>query len=74
VLKGNAVPLKARSSPEGSRNLRFTNFMTTAKDSVKVVSPMQRPALPPGNDPGTHFYYRLSRSQSHSAIGKILCQ
>jgi len=30
--------------------------------------------LPPGNTPGTHFGYRLSRTQGHSAIGRILCQ
>ena len=27
--------------------------------------------LPPGNAPGTHFCYRLSRPQGHSAIGRI---
>ena len=27
---------------------------------------------PTGNIPGTHFYYRLSRPQGHSAIGKIM--
>jgi len=29
VLKGKAVPLQAWSGPEGSRNLRFPNFITT---------------------------------------------
>ena len=28
--KGKAVPLQAWSSPEGSRKLRFPDFMTTA--------------------------------------------
>jgi len=32
------VPLQAWSGPEGSRNLRFPDFMTTAQDSGKVVS------------------------------------
>ena len=27
---------------------------------------------PPGNIPGTHFCYRLSRPQSHSAAGRIM--
>jgi len=27
---------------------------------------------PPGNTPGTHFCWRLSRPQGHSAIGKIM--
>ena len=53
--KGKAVPLQAWSGPEGSRNLRFPDFMTTAQDGGKVVSLTHRPPLPPGNTPGTHF-------------------
>ena len=53
--KGKAVPLQARSGPEGSRKLRFLDFMTTAQDGGKVVSLRHRPTLPPGNAPGTHF-------------------
>jgi len=30
--------------------------MTTAQDCGKVVSLTHRPALPPGNTPGAHFY------------------
>ena len=36
--KGKAVPLQARSGPEGSRKLRFLDFVTTAQDCSKVVS------------------------------------
>ena len=53
--KGKSVPLQAWSGPEGSRKLRFPNFVTTAQDGGKVVSPTHRPPLPPGNAPGTHF-------------------
>ena len=53
--KGKSVPLQAWSGPEGSRKLRFPDFMTTAQDGGKVVSLMHRPPLPPGNVPGTHF-------------------
>jgi len=52
---GKAVPLQAWSGPEGSRKLRFPDFMTTAQDSAKVVSLTHRPPLPPGNTTGTHF-------------------
>jgi len=38
IIKGKAVPLQAWSGPEGSRKLRFPDFMTTAQDSGKVVS------------------------------------
>ena len=53
--KGKAVPLQAWSGPEGSRKLRFPDYMTTAQDGGKVVSLTHRPPLPPGNTPGTHF-------------------
>ena len=53
--RGRAVPLQAWSGPEGSRKLRFQDFMTTAQDGGKVVSLTHRPLLPAGNIPGTHF-------------------
>jgi hypothetical protein len=53
--KGKAVPLQAWSGPEGSKKLRFPDFLTTAQDGGKVVSLTHRPHLPPGNTPGTHF-------------------
>jgi hypothetical protein len=68
--KGKAVPLQAWSGPEGSRKLRFPDYMTTAQDVGKVVSLTHRPPLSPGNATGTHFCQRLSRSQGHSAIGR----
>ena len=72
--KGKSVPLQAWSDPEGSRKLSFPDFVTTAQDGGKLVSLTHRPPLPPGNAPGTHFCYRLSRHQGHSAIGRILWQ
>jgi len=56
--KGKTVLLQAWSAPEGSRKLRFPDFMTTAQDGGKVVSLKHRAPLPPGNTPGTHFRYR----------------
>jgi hypothetical protein len=50
-----AIPLKVLSGPEGSRKLRFPDYMTMAEDGGKVVSLTHRPPLPPGNVPGTHF-------------------
>ena len=55
LKKGKWVPLQAWSDPKGSRKLRFPDYMTTAQDGGKVVSPTHRPPLPPGNAPGTHF-------------------
>ena len=53
--KGKSVPLQAWSGPEGSRKLRFPDFMTTAQGGGKDVSLTHRPHLHPGNSPGTHF-------------------
>ena len=49
------VPLEACSGPEGSRELRFPDFMTLAQDGGKVVSLKHRPPLPQGNTPGIDF-------------------
>jgi hypothetical protein len=54
-VKGKAVPLQVWSGAEGSRNLKFPDFMTTALDGGKVVGLTYRPHLLPGNTPGTHF-------------------
>jgi len=54
-VKGKAVPLQAWSGPEGSRKLRFPDFITTAQDGGKVVSLKHRPPLLPENTTGTHF-------------------
>ena len=55
VYKRKAVPLQAWSGPEGSRKLKFADYMTTAQDGGKFVSLTHRPPLPPGNVPGTHY-------------------
>jgi len=34
--KGKAVPLQARSGPEGSRKLSLPDFMTTAQDGGRL--------------------------------------
>jgi hypothetical protein len=43
----------------------------SAQKGGKVVSPTHRPSLSPGRIPGTHFCYRLSRSQDHNTTGRI---
>jgi len=55
TFKGKAVPLQARRGPDGTRQLRFPDFVTTAQDGGKVVSVTHQPPLPPGNATGTHF-------------------
>jgi len=53
--KVKSVPLLAWSGPEGSRKLRYPDYMTKAQDGGKVVSFTHRPPLPPGNVSCTHF-------------------
>ena len=36
IHKGKAVPLQARKGPEGSRKLRFPDFVTTAQDDGRL--------------------------------------
>jgi hypothetical protein len=55
LVRGKAVPLQVWSGPEGSRKLRFPDYITTAQDGGRVVSVTHWPPLPPGNAPGTHF-------------------
>ena len=55
LVKRKSVPLQAWTGPEGSRKLRFPNYVTTTQDGGKVVSLTHRPTLPQGNTPGTHF-------------------
>jgi hypothetical protein len=36
IVKGKEVPLQAQSGSEGSRKLRFTDFVTTAQDGGRL--------------------------------------
>jgi hypothetical protein len=45
-VKAKAVPLQAWSGPEGSRKLRFPDYMTPAQDGGKAVSLTHWPPLP----------------------------
>ena len=56
TMQGKSVPLQAWSGTEGTKKLRFPDYVTMAQDGGKVISLTLRPSLPPGNTPGTHFY------------------
>jgi hypothetical protein len=43
MVQGKAVPLQAWGGPEVSRNLRFSDYMTTAQDGGEFVSPEYAP-------------------------------
>jgi len=48
--------LTSVSGSEGSRKLRFPDYVTAAQDGGKVVSLTHRPPLPPENASGTHLF------------------
>jgi len=72
IKKGQIGPTTCPRCPEGSRKLRFPDYVTMAQDGGKVVSPTYRSLLPPGNTPGTHFCWSLRRPQARSAIRRII--
>ena len=72
--KGKAVPLQAWTGPEGSRKLKFLDFMTTAQDGGRL-SALRTGRLYPQEMLLVLISVReLSRPQCHSAIGRTLCQ
>jgi hypothetical protein len=69
VKQSHYRPWQALRIPGGLDSKIFTQ---SANEGGKFVSPTQRPPLPPGNIPGTHFCSRLSRPQGHSAAKRIM--
>jgi hypothetical protein len=51
---------------------RLPHFLDNRlKDGGEVVSLTRRPPFTPSKFPGTHFCWRLRRTQSHSAAGRM---
>ena len=69
-LASHAVPLQAWTGPEGSRRLKLPAFPVNRHTRLAATSTGR--LHPPGNIPGTHFCWRLSRPQGHSAAGRIM--
>ena len=55
VKKGKSVPFQGPRCPEGSRKLRFPDYVTMDRDGGKGVSLTRWTFLPPGDNPGSHF-------------------
>ena len=71
MAKSNSIT--GPDSPWGFQEVEAPRFQDSRHMKV-----LRLPALrtgrfyPPGNIPGTHFCYRLSRPQGHSAAGRIM--
>ena len=67
-----AITLQAWTGPLGSKRLRLPEFLDSWYMKVVWSSVLHTGHLnPPQYIPGTHFCYRLSQAQGHSAPGRI---
>jgi len=64
-VKDKSVPLQAWRGPEGSRKVRFPDFVTTAQDGSRLSALRTGRTLPPGKT-RYPFYKRLGRPQVRS--------
>jgi hypothetical protein len=75
MVKVKVSLLQAVEAPRVARGFRLPHFLDKRLiDGGKVVSPTRQPHFTPRflfNMPGTHFYWRLSRPQSHSVAERI---
>ena len=73
-LTKKKAKVQAWTGSEGSRRLRLpcSHISRRSAHGGGNVSLTYRETLPPGNIPGTHLYWRLSRHQGHSAAGRIM--
>jgi hypothetical protein len=55
IMRKVSSPVTGLSGPEGSRKLKFPDFLKTAQDGGKVFNLTHRQHLPSGNTPGTLF-------------------
>ena len=75
ILKGKAInPITGLDRPRGFQEVEAPRFQDSRRMKVVRLSALRTGRLyPPGNIPGTHFCWSLSRPQGHSAAGRI-CQ
>jgi hypothetical protein len=72
VKQSHYRPWQALTGPEGSRRLRLPDFKTIGTWRWQGCQPYAPTTFTPGNIPGTHFCWRLSGPQDHSAAERIM--
>jgi hypothetical protein len=69
--KGKTLPVRGRGGPWGCETSRLPHFLDNRFTNAReVVSRTCRPPFTPWKMLATHFCYRLSRFQGHSAAGR----
>jgi hypothetical protein len=72
LLKGKAVLVTGRGEPSGGETSRLPHFLDNRHtNGGETLSLTRWPPFTPRKIPGTHFCWRLSRAQGHSAAGRI---
>jgi hypothetical protein len=72
LIYHKAIHATGRESPQGCETLRLLHLLDNLlTEGGEVVSLKRRPPCTPRKIPGTHFCYRMSLPQSHSAAGRI---
>jgi hypothetical protein len=70
--KSKTIPVRDRGSPWGCETSRLQHFLDNLlTNGGEVVSLTRLAPFTPKMIPGTHFCWRLSRPQGHSAVGVI---
>ena len=73
LSKGKAIPFTGLDRPWVFQEVEAPRFQDNQHMKVVRLSALHTDRLyPPRNIPGTHFCYRLSRPQGHSAAGRIM--
>jgi hypothetical protein len=71
VKKGKAIPVTGRGGPQSCGTFSLPHCLDNRlTNGGEAVSLMHQPPFTPRKIPGTHFYYRLRRSQGHCAAGR----
>jgi len=71
--KRKAIPITGLDRPWWFQEVEGLRLQDNRHLKVVRLSAIRTGRLyPPGNIPGTHFYWRLSQPQGHSAAGRIM--
>ena len=71
--KGKSSPITGLDRARGFQEVEAPRCHDSRHRIVVRLSALRTSRLyPPGSTPGTHFCYRLSQPQGHSAIGRIM--